>query len=273
VPVADCAVTLMGYSTTVGEAFAIGERTPVALIDAPASGRMAVGETITNLAAAPIEKLSDIKLSANWMAPAGHSGEDAALYDTVRAVGMELCPTLGIGIPVGKDSMSMKTVWSEGEQKKEVTAPISLIVSGFAPVYDARKTLTPQLRTDCGDTDLILIDLGAGRSRLGGSALAQVYNQVGNVCPDVVNPAKLKVFFEIVQVLNRDGRILAYHDRSDGGLMATVCEMTFAGRVGVTLDLDELCFEQIRNDVERRRAGVGSGARDVFRAHLSRAVQ
>jgi phosphoribosylformylglycinamidine synthase len=252
VPVADCAVTLMGYHTTLGEAFAIGERTPVALIDAPASGRMAVGETLTNLAAAPIEKLSDVKLSANWMAPAGHPGEDAALFDTVRAVGMELCPELGIGIPVGKDSMSMKTVWSEGETKKEVTAPISLIVSGFAPVVDARRTLTPQLRTDCGDTDLILIDLGAGRSRLGGSALAQVYNQVGDRCPDVVNPAKLKAFFETVQALNREGKILAYHDRSDGGLLATICEMAFAGHTGVTVDLDELCFEQIRVGVERR---------------------
>jgi phosphoribosylformylglycinamidine synthase len=252
VPVADCAVTTMGYNTTLGEAFAMGERTPLALIDAPASGRMAVGETITNLAAAPIEKLSDIKLSANWMAPAGHPGEDAALYDTVRAVGMELCPALGISIPVGKDSMSMKTVWSEGEAKKEVTAPISLIVSGFAPVSDARKTLTPQLRTDCGDTDLILIDLGAGRSRLGGSALAQVYKQIGDRCPDVVNPAKLKVFFETVQALNRDGKILAYHDRSDGGLLATLAEMAFAGRTGVTIDLDELCADQIRVGVERR---------------------
>jgi phosphoribosylformylglycinamidine synthase len=254
VPVADCAVTLMGYNTYLGEAFAVGERTPLALIDAPASGRMAVGEAITNLAAAPIEKLGAIKLSANWMAPAGHAGEDAALFDTVRAVGMELCPQLGISVPVGKDSMSMKTVWSEGDAKKEVTAPISLIVSGFAPVYDVRHTLTPQLRTDCGDTDLILIDLGAGRSRLGGSALAQVYNQIGNVCPDLVNPAKLTAFFETVQALNRAGRLLAYHDRSDGGVFVTICEMAFAGHTGVTLDLDELCFEQLRRGVEREGA-------------------
>ncbi len=252
VPVADCAVTLMGYQTNLGEAFALGERTPLALIDAPTSGRMAVGETITNLAAAPIAQLSDIKLSANWMAPAGHPGEDAALFDTVRAVGMGLCPALGLCIPVGKDSMSMKTVWEDGGVKKQVTAPISLIVSGFAPVYDASKTLTPQLRTDCGETDLILIDLGAGRCRLGGSALAQVYGQLGHLGPDVVDAAKLKAFFETVQSLNRAGKILAYHDRSDGGLLATLCEMAFAGHVGVDIDVEELCFEQVRNDVERR---------------------
>lgn len=252
VPVADCAVTLMGYDTCLGEAFALGERTPLALIDAPASGRMAVGEVITNLAAAPIEKLSDIKLSANWMAPAGHPGEDAALFDTVRAVAMDLCPALGISIPVGKDSLSMKTVWEENGRRKEVTAPVSLIVSGFAPVYDARRTLTPQLRTDCGETDLILIDLGAGRGRLGGSALAQVYGQLGDRCPDVVNPGKLRAFFETVQDLNRAGKILAYHDRSDGGLLVTLCEMAFASHTGITVDLDELCFDQIRVGVERR---------------------
>jgi len=254
VPVADCAVTLMGYHTYQGEAFALGERSPLALIDAPASGRMAVGEAITNLAAASIEKLSDIKLSANWMAPAGHPGEDAALFDTVKAVGMELCPALGISIPVGKDSMSMKTVWDEGGGKKEVTAPVSLIVTGFAPVIDARKTLTPQLHTDCGDTDLILIDLGAGRCRLGGSALAQVYKQVGDTCPDVVDAAKLKAFFETIQTLNHAHKLLAYHDRSDGGLFVTLCEMAFAGHCGITLDMDELCFDRVRNDVERQGA-------------------
>ena len=252
VPVADCAVTLMGYQTTLGEAFALGERTPLALIDAPAAGRMAVGETLTNLAAAPIAQLSDIKLSANWMAPAGHPGEDAALYDTVRAVGMELCPALGLCIPVGKDSMSMKTVWEEEGVRKQVTAPISLIVSGFAPVSDATKTLTPQLRTDCGDTDLILIDLGAGRCRLGGSALAQVYGQLGQNAPDVVDAAKLKAFFDTVQELNRAEKILAYHDRSDGGVFVTLCEMAFAAHVGIDIDVEELCFEQVRNDVERR---------------------
>ena len=270
VPVADCAVTLMGYSTTLGEAFAMGERTPLALIDAPASGRMAVGETITNMAAAPIKQLSDIKLSANWMAPAGHPGEDAALFDTVHAVGMELCPALGISIPVGKDSMSMKTVWDAQGVKREVTAPISLIVSGFAPVTDARKTLTPQLRTDCGDTDLILVDLGFGRNRLGGSALAQVHNQIGNECPDVVDAAKLKAFFETIQQLNRQQRLLAYHDRSDGGLFVTLCEMAFAGHTGITLDADEICFEQVRNDIEHLgadepRLAPGEVSERIFR--------
>lgn len=252
VPVADCAVTLMGYQGNLGEAFALGERTPLALINAPAAGRMAIGETMTNLAAAPIAQLSDIKLSANWMAPAGHPGEDAALYDTVRAVGMELCPALGLSIPVGKDSMSMKTVWQEQGVQKQVTAPISLIVSGFAPVYDAAKTLTPQLRRDCGETDLILVDLGAGRCRLGGSALAQVYGQVGNIAPDVVDPTKLQAFFATVQALNRDQKILAYHDRSDGGVFAALCEMAFAAHTGIDIDVEELCFEQVRNDVERR---------------------
>ncbi len=255
VPVADCAVTLMGYRTERGEAFALGERTPLALIDAPASGRMAIGEAITNLAAAPIERIEAIKLSANWMAPAGHPGEDAALFDTVRAVGMELCPALGISIPVGKDSMSMKTVWEEGGQRKEVTAPISLIVSAFAPVYDARKTLTPQLRMDQGETDLLLVDLGAGRNRLGASALAQVYKQIGDRGPDVVDAAKLRAFFDTVQALNRAGRILAYHDRSDGGLFVTLCEMAFAGHCGVTVELDELCVASERHDPVQKGEG------------------
>jgi len=251
IPVADVAVTTMGYHTHQGEVMAMGERTPLALINPAASGRMAIGEAITNIAAALIDDIGDIKLSANWMAPAGHPGEDAALYDTVKAVGMELCPQLGISIPVGKDSMSMKTVWSEGASKKEVTAPISLIISAFAPSPDARKTLTPQLRTDAGDTDLILIDLGSGRNRLGGSAFTQVYKQIGNVAADVVSSTKLKAFFNTVQQLNRDDKILAYHDRSDGGLFVTLSEMAFAGHVGVTVDVDELCYEQIRTDVER----------------------
>src|SRR5690606_4989082 len=168
VPVADCAVTATSYDVYTGEAMAMGERTPLALLDAPASGRMAIGETLTNLAAARIEKISDIKLSANWMAAAGHPGEDARLYETVRAVGMELCPQLGITVPVGKDSMSMKTRWSEEGAEKSVTSPMSLIVSGFAPVVDIRDTLTPQLRMDKGETDLILIDLGRGKNRMGG---------------------------------------------------------------------------------------------------------
>ncbi|MDD5241859.1 MAG: phosphoribosylformylglycinamidine synthase [Sulfuricella sp.] len=241
VPVADVAVTLAGFEEYRGEAFALGERTPLALINPAASGRMAIGEAITNIAAARIAEIGDIKLSANWMAAAGHPGEDAALYDTVRAVGMELCPALGISIPVGKDSMSMKTVWEENGQKKEVTAPLSLIVSAFAPCVDARGTLTPQLRTDAGDTDLILIDLGQGKNRLGGSALAQVYKQIGNETPDVIDATRLKAFFDTIQRLNADGRILAYHDRSDGGLFATLCEMMFAGHCGVTVNLDGLC--------------------------------
>jgi len=245
VPVADVAVTLAGYEEYRGEAFAMGERTPLALIDPAASGRMAIGEAITNIAAARIAKIGDIKLSANWMAAAGHPGEDAALYDTVRAVGMELCPALGISIPVGKDSMSMKTVWEENGQKKEITAPLSLIVSAFAPCVDARGTLTPQLRTDAGDTDLILIDLGQGKNRLGGSALAQVYRQSGNEAPDVASAAQLKAFFDTIQTLNSDGRILAYHDRSDGGLFATLCEMMFAGHCGVTVDMTEQGGDQI----------------------------
>jgi phosphoribosylformylglycinamidine synthase len=269
VPVADVAVTLMGYDTYRGEAFAMGERTPVALVNAPASGRLAVGEAITNIAATLIDDIGDIKLSANWMAAAGHPGEDAALYDTVKAVGMELCPQLGISIPVGKDSMSMKTVWNEGETKKEVTAPLSLIVSAFAPTPDARKTLTPQLRTDAGDTDLILIDLGAGRSRLGGSALLQVYKQVGNSSADLVSAAKLKAFFDTVQRLNRYNKILAYHDRSDGGVFATLCEMAFAGHVGITIDVDEICADQVKADVERRgerepEVGPGEYSERIF---------
>ena len=241
VPVADVAVTATGYHGFTGEAMAIGERTPIALINPAASGRMAIGEALTNLAATRIEKLPDVKLSANWMAAAGHPGEDAALYDTVRAVAMELCPALGISIPVGKDSMSMKSVWCDAQgEERSVTAPLSLIISAFAPVLDVRKTLTPQLRSDCGATDLILIDLGKGRNRLGGSALAQVYKQVGKEAPDVDDPRVLKLFFAIIQALNELGFVLAYHDRSDGGLFATVCEMAFAGRTGVTIDLSDL---------------------------------
>ncbi|MBI4204133.1 MAG: phosphoribosylformylglycinamidine synthase [Betaproteobacteria bacterium] len=237
VPVADVAVTLMGFATYRGEAMAMGERTPLALINPEASGRMAIGEAITNIAAAAIAELGDIKLSANWMAAAGHPGEDAALYDTVRAVALDLCPRLGISIPVGKDSLSMKTTWQDNGGKREVTAPLSLIISAFAPVEDVRRTLTPQLRTDCGDTALLLIDLAAGRCRLGGSALAQVYGALGAEAPDLDVPERLKSFFNTVQRLNREGRILAYHDRSDGGLFAAVCEMMFAGRCGVTLDI------------------------------------
>ncbi len=258
-PVADVAVTTMGYDTHLGEAMAMGERSPIALIDAAASGRMAVGEAITNLAAAAVNDLSDIRLSANWMAAAGQPGEDAALFDTVRAVGKELCPALGISIPVGKDSMSMATRWQETDAEgglvdKAVVSPLSLIVTAFAPSPDARRALTPQLRTDAGETDLILIDLGRGRNRLGASILAQVYGEIGDTCPDLDEPAQVKAFFGVVQQLNAEGKLLAYHDRGDGGLFATICEMAFAGRCGVDLDVDELRYhrlhEDILNDVE-----------------------
>jgi phosphoribosylformylglycinamidine synthase len=240
VPVADLAVTISDYKGYAGEAMAMGERTPLALIDAPASGRMAIGETITNLAAGAIDRISDIKLSANWMAAAGHPGEDARLYETVKAVGMELCPALGVAIPVGKDSMSMKTVWQQDGEDRAMAAPLSLVISGFAPVSDVRRTMTPQLQTDSGDSDLILIDLGKGANRLGASALAQVYRQVGHQGADVNDPDMLKRFFAVIQELNQEGELLAYHDRSDGGLFVTLCEMAFAGRTGLSIELDEL---------------------------------
>ncbi|MCA9641558.1 MAG: phosphoribosylformylglycinamidine synthase, partial [Myxococcales bacterium] len=239
VPVADCALTLLDYTGFAGEAMSMGERTPVALLDAKASARMAVGEALTNLAAAPVESLGRVKLSANWMCAAGHPGEDTALYDAVQAVGLELCPALGLTIPVGKDSMSMRTLWSEvdgetGEQsQKSVTSPLSLIVSAFAPVSDVRKQLTPELRLDQGETALLLVDLGGGACRLGGSALCQVYGHVGSGAPDVDDAAKLKHFFAAIQELNSQGLLLAYHDRSDGGLFVTLCEMAFAAGCGV----------------------------------------
>ncbi len=239
VPVADVGVTLAGYETYRGEAFAIGEKAPLALINAPASGRMAIGEAITNIAASLIEDISDLKLSANWMAPAGHAGEDAALFETVKAVGMELCPQLGVSIPVGKDSMSMKTVWNDDGQNKAVTSPISLVVTAFAATPDARQTLTPQLQTNVA-SKLIVIDLGAGKNRMGGSSLAQVYGEVGDVAPDVDDANQLKHFFNTVQQLNKSGKILAYHDRSDGGLFTTLVEMAFAGHCGLDVDVSGL---------------------------------
>ena len=240
VPVADCAVTLADHHGFEGEAMSMGERAPLALIDAPASGRMAVGEAITNIAAACINHIGDIKLSANWMAACGHTGEDAALYDTVQAVGMELCPELGIAIPVGKDSLSMKTVWQDKAETKSVTSPLSLIVTAFAPVTDAARTCTPQLRTDHGDTDLIYIDLGKGHNRLAASAIAQVYSQVGHHGPDLDDPKSLKKFFYAIQQLKQDDLLLAYHDRSDGGLITTLCEMAFAGHCGIDINLSGL---------------------------------
>ena len=249
VPVGNCAVTSTALDTNTGETMAMGERTPLALLDGPASGRMAIAEVITNLAGTRINHIGDIRLSANWMSPADYPGEDANLYATVKTVGMELCPTLGISIPVGKDSMSMRTVWQEASnqqstQQKSVTSPVSLVVSGFAPVLDVRKTLTPQLRTDQGDSQLILIDLGAGKNRLGGSALAQVYSQLGDTPPNVDDASALKNLFAAMQQLNADNLLLAYHDRSDGGLLVTVAEMAFAGKAGVTLTLDACVTQQ-----------------------------
>ena len=280
IPVADVAVTSMGYNTQLGEAMSMGERTPLALISGPASGRMAIGEALTNIAAASIAQLGDIKLSANWMAPAGHPGEEANLYDTVKAVALDLCRDLGISIPVGKDSLSMKTVWREGNEAKQVTSPLSLIISAFAPVADVRKTLTPQLQADV-DSDLLLIDLGNGQCRLGASALAQVYKQVGNVAPDVDSAEHLQAFFSTIQKLNAEGRILAYHDRSDGGLMATVSEMMFASRIGVTLEIDELCIDRRRrqrgeheitpDDVDRAENGRVMGV--LFNEELGAVLQ
>lgn len=240
VPVADCAVTTSAHDTFAGEAMSMGERTPVALLDGPASGRLAVAEAITNICSTRIEKLSDVKLSANWMSAAGHRGEDEKLYRTVEAVGMELCPELGITIPVGKDSMSMRTAWNRDGEDKAVTSPLSLVITAFAPVSDVRKTVTPQLQTDVADTDLLLIDLGNGKNRMGGSIAAQVYNQMGEQCADLDSPAQLKAFFVVVQELLEEGKLLAYHDRSDGGLFATLVEMAFAGHTGIDINLDGL---------------------------------
>lgn len=245
VPVSDCGVTAASYDTYNGEAMAMGERTPVALLDYAASARLAVAESITNIAAVDIGDLERVKLSANWMAAAGHPGEDAGLYAAVKAVGEELCPALGVTIPVGKDSMSMKTKWTEGEEQREVIAPLSLIISSFARVEDVRLTKTPELRTDKGETSLILIDLGLGKNRLGGSALAQVYKQLGDRTPDVESASQLKGFFDAIQFLNRKHYLLAYHDRSDGGLFTTVAEMAFAGHTGVTVELDNLGVDDL----------------------------
>ncbi|PKO75752.1 MAG: phosphoribosylformylglycinamidine synthase [Betaproteobacteria bacterium HGW-Betaproteobacteria-15] len=242
VPVADCAVTLADFQGFAGEAMSMGERTPLAAINAAASGRMAVAEAITNLLAAPIE-LPRVKLSANWMAACGEPGEDAALYETVKAVGMELCPALGISIPVGKDSLSMRTQWSDGSDKKKVTSPVSLIVTGFATLADVRGTLTPQLNNQIEDTTLVLIDLGKGQNRMGGSVLGQVLGQFGDTVPDLDEAQDLVNLVNAINTLRAQGRLLAYHDRSDGGLLATVAEMAFAGHVGVALNVDMLVTE------------------------------
>ncbi|MEY4440256.1 MAG: Phosphoribosylformylglycinamidine synthase [Pseudomonadota bacterium] len=241
VPVADVAVTLADYQSFAGEAMSMGERTPLAALNAPASGRMAVAEAITNLLAAPID-LPRVKLSANWMAACGEAGEDAALYDTVKAVGMELCPALGISIPVGKDSLSMRTQWTDHGETKKVTSPVSLIISAFATLGDVRGTLTPQLNAS-EDTTLVLVQLGEGQRRMGGSVLGQVLNQAGDQVPDLDNPQELVALVKAINTLRAQGKILAYHDRSDGGLMAAVCEMAFAGQVGVALNVDMLITE------------------------------
>ncbi|MGJ8689658.1 MAG: phosphoribosylformylglycinamidine synthase [Gammaproteobacteria bacterium] len=240
VPVADAAVTASALQGYTGEAMAMGERTPVALLDAPASARMAIAESVTNIASATISSISDIKLSANWMVAAGHPGEDVKLYEAVKAVGMELCPALGICVPVGKDSMSMKMVWDDAQGRKSVTSPMSLVITSFAPVTDVRTTVTPQLQTDEGDTDLLLIDLGHGQDRIGGSALAQVYRELGCTPPDVDSAEELKSFFALIQGLNKEGLLLAYHDRSDGGVFATLTEMAFSGHTGIDIQLAEL---------------------------------
>jgi phosphoribosylformylglycinamidine synthase len=238
VPVADAAVTTQSFDSYYGEAMAMGERTPLALIDAPASGRMAVAEAITNIASTRIAALSDIRLSANWMAAAGYPGEDARLYATVKAVGMELCPELGITIPVGKDSMSMRSVWQQEDGKRSMAAPLSLIISAFAPVLDVRLGVTPQLRTDLGDSTLLLLDLGRGANRLGASALAQVYGELGNEVPDLHSAKDLRNFFDFIQQALQQQLLLAYHDRSDGGLLVTLLEMAFAGHCGLDVQLD-----------------------------------
>ncbi len=240
VPVADCAVTAAAFDVYTGEAMSMGERTPVAVNNAAASARLAVGEALTNLAAAQIGDLGKVNLSANWMAAPAIPGDGADLYAAVQAVGLELCPALGITIPVGKDSMSMSTVWNDAStgEKKRITAPVSLIVSAFSPVAEIRLTLTPQLQ-QLDDTLLLLIDLGRGKNRLGGSILAQTVSQMGEATPDVDNPKDLKNLWNAIQLLGRQKKLLAYHDRSDGGLLATVVEMAFAGHTGVELEIPQ----------------------------------
>jgi len=254
VPVADCGVTASALDSYHGEAMSLGERTPVALLNFGASARLAVAESLMNIAGTDIagtdgNRLNRIKLSANWMSPAGHPGEDAGLYEAVKAIGEELCPALGLTIPVGKDSMSMRTQWDENGEEKSVTSPMSLIITAFGAVEDIRKTVTPELRTDLGDTRLVAIDLSQGKQRLGGSCLAQVYKQLGNETPDVDSPEALKGFFNAMQALVRAEKLIAYHDISDGGLFTTVAEMAFAGHTGVDIDLSKLTSKS-GNDVD-----------------------
>jgi len=277
VPVADAALTLLDFSGHAGEAMAIGERTPLALIDAAASARMAVGEALTNLLSAPIASLDEIKLSANWMAAAGHPGEDAALFDAVKAVGMALCPALSLSIPVGKDSLSMQAVFRDGERERRVVSPVSLIVSAFARVVDVRAALTPELRTDLGPSTLWLIDLGAGQMRMGGSILAQCFNQLGDAAPDLDDAARVRRFFDALVDLRP--LLRAWHDRSDGGAYATLCEMAFATRCGLDIAVRSDVLAELFNEelgvvvqvAECDRAAfeillVKHGLRDITRA-------
>ncbi len=237
VPVADAAVTTSGFWGYTGEAMAMGERTPVAIYDGPASARLAIAEAVTNIASADVERLADVRLSANWMAAAGHGDDDYTLFEMVKAVGEELCPELGIAVPVGKDSLSMRTEWQVDGEHRSVTAPVSLIVSAFAPVKDVRRTLTPQLDTSEGDSALLLIDLSGGRQRMGGSALALAFDRFGGPAADLDDPKRLTAFFKAQRALRRRGLLLAYHDRSDGGMFATLAEMAFAGRAGLDIEL------------------------------------
>lgn len=262
-PVADCAVTMMGFNTYRGEAMSMGEKPTVALFDAPASGRMCVGEAITNIAAVNIGDIGNIKLSANWMAACGNEGEDEKLYRTVEAVS-KACQALDLSIPVGKDSLSMKTVWQDGEEKKSVVSPLSLIISAFAPVEDVRKTVTPELK-NVEDSVLLFIDLGFGKARMGGSAFGQVYNNMSGDAPDLDDTGRLKAFYNVIQQLVAEDKLLAYHDRSDGGLFATLVEMAFAGRCGLNVDLTSL----VANQADVNEASI----RALFNEELGAVIQ
>ena len=262
-PVADCAVTMMGFNTYRGEAMSMGEKPTVALFDAPASGKMCVGEAITNIAAVNIGDIGNIKLSANWMAACGNEGEDEKLYRTVEAVS-KACQALDLSIPVGKDSLSMKTVWQDGEEKKSVVSPLSLIISAFAPVEDVRKTVTPDLK-NVEDSVLLLVDLGDGKARMGGSAFGQVYNNMNGDAPDLDDTGRLKAFYNVIQQLVAEDKLLAYHDRSDGGLFAALVEMAFAGRIGVNVDLTSL----VANQADVNEASI----RALFNEELGAVIQ
>ncbi|HFC8521801.1 TPA: phosphoribosylformylglycinamidine synthase [Neisseria subflava] len=262
-PVADCAVTMMGFNTYRGEAMSMGEKPAVALFDAPASGRMCVGEAITNIAAANIGDIGNIKLSANWMAACGNEGEDEKLYRTVEAVS-KACQALDLSIPVGKDSLSMKTVWQDGGEQKSVVSPLSLIISAFAPVQDVRKTVTPELK-NVEDSVLLFVDLGFGKARMGGSAFGQVYNNMTGDAPDLDDTGRLKAFYNVIQQLVAEDKLLAYHDRGDGGLFATLAEMAFAARCGLNVDLTSL----VANQADVNEASI----RALFNEELGAVIQ